>query len=420
MLRMARPSITSKRFWLVLGALLLANAAWAATKYKVLCNFKGGNDAGGPLYGALALDKNGNLFGTAGGGGEGCGGSCGTVFELSPQENGKWAETVIFRFQSSGTGQPPYGGVIVDSQDDLYGTTTLGGTDNDGTVFALAPGSTGWTESILYNFGSHSNDAGVPYSALVADTSGNLYGAANYPYELSPKPGGGWAERVLYHFHPENGKDGTDGSKSDVPLILDFMGNLYGITLYGGNYSKCLAGSGGCGTVFELTPLGKGGWKERVLHRFAQFKNDGEAPFLEGVVLGFHGNLYGTTYYGGTYQGGTIYELRVGKAGQWQERILYSFRGVEDGGLPGPVIPDGKGDLYGTAGGGGGGCSCGVVFKLAPGANGKWRYTVSHHFKGTDGGQPLAGVTLDGKGNIYGTTSWGGKYLYGVVFEITQ
>ncbi len=122
MLGMSMSSIAGRRFAIILATLLLASAACAATNYKVLYNFQGGNDAGGPLYGALALDKNGNLFGTAGGGGENekCGGSCGTVFELSPQANGTWAESVVFRFQALGTGFWPYGGVIVDQQENLY------------------------------------------------------------------------------------------------------------------------------------------------------------------------------------------------------------------------------------------------------------------------------------------------------------
>jgi len=177
--------------------------------------------------------------------------------------------------------------------------------------------------------------------------------------------------------------------------------------------------SGGFGTAFELVREGNGRWKEHVLYRFAQFSGDGERP-LAGVVMDSRGNLYGTTSQGGKYQNGTIYELTRDKAGRWKESILFDFPTVGDGGSPGPVILDGQGNLYGTAGGGGGTCSCGVVFKLAPGANGKWKYTVLHHFKGTDGGQPWAGLTFGAKGELYGTTSWGGTYLYGVVFEITQ
>jgi len=128
------------RCWLILLSLVLTLPAAAASKYKVLYNFKDGNDASGPLYGALVLDKNGNLFGTAGGGGKNykCGGSCGAVFELTPQANGTWSETVIFRFQSSGTGFWPFGGVIVDDSGNLYGTTASGGTyDNNGNAFYI-------------------------------------------------------------------------------------------------------------------------------------------------------------------------------------------------------------------------------------------------------------------------------------------
>jgi len=332
---MSTQPITSKRFWLILAALLLAGPTWAATKYTVLYNFQGGNDAGGPLYGALALDKNGNLFGTAGGGGQNykCGGNCGTVFELTPQANGKWTETVIFRFQPSGTGFWPSGGVIVDQHENVYGTTLLGGAQNEGTIFSLTSGTSGWAESILYSFGSHKNDAAGPQSSLVADASGNFYGTALYPYQLSPDAGGG-TEHVLYHFRPQQGKDGTDGDGSDVPLVLDEVGNLYGTTSGGGNYTNCSVFSGGCGTAFELVPKGNGKWKEHVLHRFAQSSGDGERP-LAGVVMGAHGNLYGTTSQGGNYQNGTIYELRRDKAGHWKERILYAFRDIGDGGMPG-------------------------------------------------------------------------------------
>ena len=262
---------------------------------------------------------------------------------------------------------------------------------------------------------------GTPRFRAYADTSGNFYGAAFYPYELSPQAGGEWTEQVLYRFDPQYGRDGTDGYSSDGPLILDPTGNLYGVTAFGGNYSGCsVQNAGGCGTVYGLVPQGNGNWQEQVLHRFAQYKNDGQAPDA-GVVMDSEGQLYGTTTYGGKYQNGTIYKLTRDKAGKWHENILYSFRDVGDGGAPvAPVIVDSKGNLYGTAGGGGGTCSCGVVFKLAPRANGKWKYTVLHHFKGTDGGQPWAGLTLGSKGEIYGTTPFGGKYFYGVVFEITQ
>ena len=405
------------RFWLLLLSLLLAIPALPATKYTVLYNFQGGHDAGGPLYGALALDKNGNLFGTAGGGGKNdkCGGSCGAVFELTPLADGKWSETVIFRFQSSGTGFWPFGGVIVDDSGNLYGTTASGGTHyNNGNAFVLKPNASGWIESVFYNFGGR---YGSPQSGLVRDPAKNLYGAADSLYELSPKDGGRWTERMLYQFHPQHGKDGTDGDGSDVPLVLDGSGNLYGATSGGGNYSQCKVFSDGCGTVFELLPEGGGKWKEHVLYRFAQSSDDGQRP-MAGVVRDVHGNLYGTTSQGGKYQNGTIYELIRDKAGHWQEKILYSFRDVGDGGMPGPVIVDGHGNLYGTAGGGGGDCSCGVIFKLAPVANGGWKYTVLHHFSGADGGQPWAGLTFGRKGEIYGTTSSGGKHLYGVAFEI--
>ena len=81
---------------------------------------------------------------------------------------------------------------------------------------------------------------------------------------------------------------------------------------------------------------------------------------------------------------------------------------------------DKAGNLYGTTiAGGSSQCDCGVVFKLSPGAGGKWKYTVLHTFVGSDGAQPDANLILNGKGNLYGTTATGGAGGYGVAFELT-
>ena len=141
---------------------------------------------------------------------------------------------------------------------------------------------------------------------------------------------------------------------------------------------------------------------------------------MAGLVMDSQGSLYGTTFQGGAYQTGTLFKLTRGSNGQWRETVLFDFPKNEDGGGPiAPMVFDRAGNLYGTTVGGGTQASYGVVFKLSPGSGGKWVYSVLHRFSGPDGGHPYAGVTLDGKGNLYGTTFWGGKYLYGVVYEIT-
>jgi uncharacterized repeat protein (TIGR03803 family) len=140
-----------------------------------------------------------------------------------------------------------------------------------------------------------------------------------------------------------------------------------------------------------------------------------------GVVFDGSGDLYGTTTEGGgntcgETTCGTIFELVPSPSGGWKHKVLYAFPNPGDGSFPtGGVIIDKAGNLYGaTVAGGIGGCSggCGVVYKLALSANGKWTYTVLHKFDGSDGGQPLGGLIFDKKADVYGTA-------YDVVFKIT-
>ena len=205
-------------------------------------------------------------------------------------------------------------------------------------------------------------------------------------------------------------------------LIWDAAGNLYGVAFGGGDvYPKCY----GCGTVFELSPQAGGGWKDRTLHKFGAFHDDGRYP-SSGLVLDGSGNLYGATGGGGSHACGeagcgTVFKLTPGSDGRWKETILYNFQGGRNGAVGlGPLVFDKAGNLYGTtAFGGDAQCDCGVVYKLTPGSNGKWKYTRLHAFVASDGYEPGAGLIIDSQGNLYGTTAVGGKYGGGVVFEIT-
>jgi uncharacterized repeat protein (TIGR03803 family) len=406
-------SSTLSRFLAFIAVTLISLSAAAQTNFKVLYNFKGGTD-GEPLFGALALDQSGNLYGTAAGGPHNywCDGTCGRVYKLTPHADGKWTESVLHDFQySKSDGHWPMSGVIRGEAGILYGTTQGGGTHNAGTVYQLKPSTRGWTETVLYNFYD-----GVPDGSLLRDRAGKFYGLAGYPYELWHGTDGQWHERALYRFQC----GGSDGCGPVGTLISDGKGNLYGATKFGGNYPPMCSGSAGCGTVFELAREANGKWKEHILHRFAQFKDDGQLPFA-GLVMDSQGNLYGTTYEGGAHQTGTLFELRRGQNGQWRETILFDFSKNDDGGGPlAAMTLAAAGNLYGTTVyGGTQACSCGVVFKLALASGGKWIYSVLHSFSGSDGESPQAGLTLDGKGNLYGTTPSGGTYFYGVVFEIT-
>ncbi len=259
----------------------------------------------------MILDGSGNLCGAAQAGGTGCQGegACGTVFELSPNGSGGWTETIIYSFPSQGSeGFLPNPGLIFDQSGNLYGTTYERGSGDFasnygcGTAFELSPnGSGAWMETRLYNFQGNS-DGYAPTSGLIFDQAGNLYGTASAGggtgcggpgcgtvFELSPSGSGGWTEVTLYSF-----QDGSDGGSPVAGLIFDKNGNLYGTDLEGD--TACNSGIG-CGTVFELSPNGSGGWTESPLYNF-QGGSDGMFPF-SGVIFDRTGNLYGTTVYGG-------------------------------------------------------------------------------------------------------------------------
>jgi uncharacterized repeat protein (TIGR03803 family) len=285
----------------------------------------------------------------------------------------------------------------------LYGTAEVGGLSGCedygcGVVFEASPGSGGWTETVVFDFSGAT--LGNPESGVVFDKQGNLYGVlpGGPVYQLSHR-GGEWDEKTLYRTAP----CGTP--------TLDRAGSLYGTTSFGN-------GSGGF--VWELL---HGSWKEKTLHLL-----DG-GP-CGGVVFDKHGNLYGTTSYGGKYQVGFVFKLTPAAKGKWKETILHSFKGGSDGQGPlGEVAIDKAGNLYGTTEQGGdpscAAAGCGTVFKLTPEAKGKWKETVLHRFNGTDGRTPeTEQLVLDEKGNVYGTTVFGGKsgcgnFGCGVVFEIT-
>jgi uncharacterized repeat protein (TIGR03803 family) len=240
---------------------------------QVLYAFQSSPDGSLPS-GPLIFDSKGDLYGTTYGGGAGYG----IVFEVGPSGSGGWKETILYTFQGGSDGANPNAGLIFDQAGNLYGTTSAGGANKDGTVFELSPSGSGeWTETVLYSFGASSSDGAFPSSSLIFDGLGNLYGTtqgggvSSYcgsggcgtVFELSPNGSGGWKETVLYSF----GANSSDGSQPNSPLTFDRKGNLYGTTPGGGNSCEELLFNG-CGTVFELSPNGSGGWTETVYITF--------------------------------------------------------------------------------------------------------------------------------------------------------
>jgi hypothetical protein len=230
-------------------------------------------------------------------------------------------------------------------------------------------------EKVLYSFGPTYQDASLP-SGLVFDAAGNLYGTSNYGaydggtvFELTPTATGAWTETVLYNFCPQH-PSCPDGSLPNPGLVFDGAGNLYGTTRIGGVYG---IGSGGYGTVFELSPTSGGNWSETVLHSFGK-GTDGALPYA-GLILDAAGNLYGTTsdniyngpYGYGLYSSGTVYELSPQVGGAWAEKILHRWYDEGQALYVGLVL-DAAGNLYSstTSGSSRGG---GAVFQLSPAAS---------------------------------------------------
>lgn len=217
---------------------------------------------------------------------------------------------------------------------------------------------------------------------------------------------------VIYAFH------GPDGSNPMGNLIFDSLGNLYGTTGNGGTSANCTL-KYGCGVVFKLSPPTNGNvWTETTIYNFGG-GSDGSNPY-SGVTSDSAGNFYGSAATGGTFQCGVIFELSPSGPDQWIQNALYEF--ADDGCEPwGGLTFDTAGSLYGTTSGGGT-WGIGMVFQLVPSPNGIWSFNSIHEFNPNtkDGAAPLAGLITDAADRLYGTTSGGGTAGYGTVFELTQ
>jgi len=367
----------------------------------VLHAFEGGTDGNYPEAG-LIHDGSETFYGASGG--DGGQSNQGTIFKISAAGT----ETILYRFGPVLDGQAPLGPLVKDQAGNLYGTTLLGGSGGVGTVFKLSKSG---EETVLYNF-LGGNDGANPRGGLVRDAMGNLYGTTvqgggsgcssigcGTVFKISPEG----AETILHRFG-----GAPDGANPEKGLIADAAGNLYGTTFVGGVYNY--------GTIYKLSPNGE----EKVLHSFAGPPN-GAYPW--GTLhRNATGDLFGTGLAGGTSTlcspgCGTIFKLSKGG----KESTLHSFSGQADGDQPyGNLVSNKAGDFFGTTFGGGnpacnGGGGCGTVFELSTAG----RFTTLHRFAGADGANPYDGLVLDGAGNLYGTTFFGGSDNYGVVFKLT-
>jgi len=365
-----------------------------AENFRVLHVFAGAD--GASPYAALIQDARGVLYGTTISGGAY---GEGTVFAVDTSGN----ERVLHSFnnRTGEDGYSPFATLVKDGRGNLYGTTMFGGAHLGGTVFVvkiMGVEKLG-EEKVLYSFAG-GTDGANPQSSLIRDAAGSLYGTTLYGgaqtygtvFVVDTKG----EEKVLHSFDSAP----FDGSTPIGGLVQAAAENFYGTTYTGG--------ASGQGTVFVIDKTGK----EQVLHSFSGTDQDGALPSA-GLVEDEAGNLYGTTVDGGPHNDGTVFVIT--KSGE--EKVLYSFTGVNgDGVAPtSGLLRDAAGNLYGTTLTGGA-FGDGAVFVVKS----TGQEMVLHSFSGdTDGANPQAGLIEDDAGHFYGTTSGGGFYGLGTVFELT-
>jgi uncharacterized repeat protein (TIGR03803 family) len=390
----AKKARQQRRACVLTLAILIAFAAFSPSAQgqtiTTLFSFPGGANGSTP-FGGVVRDSADNLYGTTERGGSF---DFGTVYKLDSIGN----ETVLHSFASGSDGASPVAGVLRDTAGNLYGATQNGGgTSNSGTVFKID--STG-EETVLHSFGGGARGS-LPSRGVIRDSAGNIYSTTELGGDRNCGDQSGCGvvfklsatgkETVLHTF------TSTDTAANPVSsLVRDAAGNLFGTTFHGGV---------GVGTVFELDPTGK----ETILYIFSGGA-DGAFP-LDGLLVDGE-DLAGITSSGGTKQRGVVF--KIDKSGH--QTVVHTFTGGSDGSTPsGILFRDSTGNVYGATLYGGT-FNNGTVFELDPAG----RETILHNFAGgSDGANPFGGVIRDSDGNLYGTTEHGGVFGVGTVFKIT-
>lgn len=337
----------------------LVSGSGGAWTESVIYSFTCGDDGAYPL-GVLVEDSSGRLFGTTTG--EICA-EClgahgpGTVFYLT-LSNGTWAIN-YFQFNSTApNAYHPLGGVTLTASGDIYSTTSVGGTYGDGAFFKLIPPyNGGWTLDTLYSFGSSPTDGQNPTGNLIWDSGAStFYGIASNggTYDegtvFALTYSSGWTETVLYNF-----TGGADGGFPLDGLTFDSSGNLYGTAFLGG-------GTCSCGVVYTLANSGSG-WTETVLWTFTGYTTGTQgAGWPESGVVVNGDYVYGAASGSDAYDG-ILYKVPISGGSM---ATLYAFSGGPSGRNPQGRIVRSGGVIYGTTYEGGGDGGGGEVFSWQP------------------------------------------------------
>lgn len=396
-----------KRLELCAVSLVCCTAGLCAASgqtFENLVNFNGTNGYE-PLNMTLVQGPDGNLYGTTSQGGVNGNVGPGTVFRMTP--TGVLAS--IYSFCASGfpctDGSYPEAGLVAASDGDFYGTTSGGGTNEQGTVFKI---TTQGVLTTLYNFCSVTGcaDGGLPLASLIQGTDGNLYGTT-----FAGGNGSGTVFKItttgnlttLYSFCSESGCPGGPS-----PLIEATDGMFYGMTEFGGSNDE--------GIIYKLSPNGV----LTTLYNFCPQRPcaDGAEP-KGGLLQVAGGYFYGTTFRGGTYNQGTVFKITP----SGDLTTLYSFcpqSGCADGSNPTAALIQARdGNFYGTSSAGvilGQEQGYGTLFKITP--DGALTNLHSFNYYG-DGAGPTGGLMQDTNGDFYGATPIGGANLDGTVFGLS-
>ena len=353
-----------------------------AQTVTVLANFTGTNGTS-PLFGTLVQGTDGKLYGTTSAGGAH---GQGTVFKITPTGT----LTTLYNFCAKANcadGSAPYGGLVLGTDGNFYGTTESGGTNRDGTVFKITMQGTLTT---LHSF--NSRDGANPYASLMQAADGNFYGTTQsggaHILGTVFKITSGGTLTTLHSFNS------TDGSSPEAALIQTSDGTFYSATYNGGS-------ADGYGTVFKMTSAGA----LTTLHVFND--TDGRS-ITSGLVQASDGNFYGAATLGGAIGYGTVFTTSPGGT----VTILNNFNST-DGASPNQLVLGTDGNLYGTTISGGANID-GTVFQITP----QGTLTTLHNFTGSDGADSFAGMLQATDGKFYGTTRVGGSKKDGTVFRL--